>query len=116
MNLRNVKSGLVLILAASVTMLVGFRLGARAGIPKKSAAMPPASIPTFPTDNLARQGYFYVGGQYVGPQGKEVMHGAMYVEVWVPKQLRQPYPIVFFHGNGQTGTVWRQTPDGRPGP
>jgi pimeloyl-ACP methyl ester carboxylesterase len=115
MNLRNVKSGLVLILAASVTMLVGFRLGARAGIPKKSAAMPPASIPTFPTDNLARQGYFYVGGQYVGPQGKEVMHGAMYVEVWVPKQLRQPYPIVFFHGNGQTGTVWRQTPDGRPG-
>ena len=39
----------------------------------------------------------------------------MYVEVWVPKQIRQRYPVVFFHGNGQTGTVWRQTPDGRPG-
>jgi len=39
----------------------------------------------------------------------------MYVEVWVPKQVRQPYPIVMFHGNGQTGAVWQQTPDGRPG-
>ena len=43
------------------------------------------------------------------------MDGAMYVEVWVPKQIRQPYPIVFFHGNGQSGAVWQQTPDGRPG-
>ena len=25
------------------------------------------------------------------------------------------HPIVFFHGNGQTGTIWRQTPDRRPG-
>ncbi len=39
----------------------------------------------------------------------------MYTEVWVPKQVRHPYPIVFFHGNGQSGAVWRQTPDGRPG-
>ena len=65
--------------------------------------MPPASIPTFSTDNLAREGFFYVGGKYVGAPGKEVMHGAMYVEVMVPKQIRQRYPVVFFHGNGQTG-------------
>ncbi len=32
-----------------------------------------------------------------------------------PKQIKQKYPVVFFHGNGQTGTVWKQTPDGRPG-
>src|SRR5258708_13139372 len=43
------------------------------------------------------------------------MGEAMYREVWVPKQVRHPYPIVFFHGNGQSGAVWRQTPDGRPG-
>ena len=47
--------------------------------------------------------------------GKESMDGAMYAEVWVPKQVRQPYPVVMFHGNGQTGAVWQQTPDGRPG-
>jgi hypothetical protein len=49
---------------------------------------------------------FYVGGEYAGPAGKEVMHGPMYVEVMVPKQIKQKYPIVFFHGNGQSGTVW----------
>ena len=43
------------------------------------------------------------------------MGGAMYVEVMVPKQIRSPYPIVFFHGAGQTGVDWLQTPDGRPG-
>ena len=43
------------------------------------------------------------------------MGGAMYVEVMVPKQIRSPYPVVFFHGAGQTGVDWLQTPDGRPG-
>jgi pimeloyl-ACP methyl ester carboxylesterase len=115
MNLRIVKAGPAVLLAVLVATLIGIRLGARADSPKNSAAMPPASISTFPTDNLAREGFLYVGGQYVGPPGKETMHGAMYVEVWVPKQIRHRYPIVFFHGNGQTGTIWRQTPDGRPG-
>jgi pimeloyl-ACP methyl ester carboxylesterase len=82
---------------------------------KASMAMPSASIPTFPVENIARQGFFYVGGKYVGDQGKEIMDGSMYTEVWVPKQVKHPYPYVFFHGNGQTGEVWRQTPDGRPG-
>ena len=43
------------------------------------------------------------------------MRGAMYTEVWIPKQIRHAEPIVFFHGNGQTGVDWQQTPDGRPG-
>lgn len=82
---------------------------------KPSMATPPSVIPTFSTENIARQGFFYAGGRYEGDAGKEVMGDAMYTEVWVPKQIRHPYPIVFFHGNGQSGAVWRQTPDGRPG-
>jgi pimeloyl-ACP methyl ester carboxylesterase len=82
---------------------------------KSSMAMPPSSIPTFSTENIARQGFLYAGGKYVGGPGKEVMGETMYTEVWVPKQQRHAYPVVFFHGNGQTGAVWRQTPDGRPG-
>ena len=40
----------------------------------------------------------------------------MYVEVMVPKQIKQKYPIVFFHGNGQSGNhSGNKTPDGRPG-
>jgi pimeloyl-ACP methyl ester carboxylesterase len=93
----------------------GTPLSLQAQKDKPSGAMPPTAIPTFSTENLGREAFFYVGGEYTGPAGKEVMHGAMYVEVMVPKQIRQKYPIVFFHGNGQSGTVWRQTPDGRPG-
>jgi pimeloyl-ACP methyl ester carboxylesterase len=76
---------------------------------------PPPSIRTFSTADIASTGFFYVGGQYVGAPGKEVMDGAEYVEVMVPKRIRHPYPLVLFHGAGQTGTDWLQTPDGRPG-
>src|SRR4030095_6644545 len=80
-----------------------------------SKAVPGASIPTFSTDAVARTGFFYAGGRYVGEPGNEVMGGAMYVEVMVPKKLRHAYPIIFLHGAGQTGTDWLRTPDGRPG-
>jgi pimeloyl-ACP methyl ester carboxylesterase len=82
---------------------------------KPTMAMPPSAIPTFSTENIARQGFFYAGGKYEGEAGKEVMGDTMYTEVWLPRQVRHPSPIVFFHGNGQTGAVWRQTPDNRAG-
>src|ERR1700674_2782439 len=79
-------------------------------------AAPPTSIPTFSTANIARQGHFYVGGHYTGEPGKETMDGAMYVEVWVPKDIRHPYPMVFVTGGGGQGAYsLMQTPDGRPG-
>jgi pimeloyl-ACP methyl ester carboxylesterase len=43
------------------------------------------------------------------------MRGAMYMDVWVPRNVRSPYPVILFHANGQTGVQWQQTPDGRPG-
>ncbi len=79
------------------------------------AQAPPESIPTVSLDNVARHGYFYVGGEYVGEPGEETMGGAMYVEVLVPREILHPYPIVLLHGAGQTGVDWLQTPDGRPG-
>src|SRR5438128_670970 len=94
-------------------MLISIRLGGQsAGSAKTSGAMPPASIPTFSTENLGRMAHFYVGGHYVGAPGKEQMDGTMYVEVWVPKQIRQPYPIAKFHGYGQTGAARQQTREG----
>jgi pimeloyl-ACP methyl ester carboxylesterase len=59
--------------------------------------------------------FFYVGGQYLGKPGSEVMSGQMYVEVLRPRQVKQRHPIVFFHGNWQTATNWIGTPDGRAG-
>jgi pimeloyl-ACP methyl ester carboxylesterase len=111
MNSRIIRAGLAILFLATLSMVTDLRLGSK----PKDPAMPPASIPTFSMENVGREAFFYVGGEYAGPPGKEVMHGAMYVEVMVPKQIKQKYPVVFFHGNGQTGTVWKQTPDGRPG-
>lgn len=91
--------------------------------PAASSAMPPATIPTFSTEHLASKAFYFAGGEYVEAKpafagdraGETIMRGAMYMDVWVPKEIRQPYPIVLFHGNGQTGVDWQQTPDGRPG-
>jgi pimeloyl-ACP methyl ester carboxylesterase len=80
-----------------------------------SRAMPPKTIPTFEVDDIARKGFFYAGGSYALEGDRRVMRGAMYTEVWVPRQIRHPNPVVLFHGNGQTGVDWLQTPDGRPG-
>ena len=78
-----------------------------------SVAMPSEAITTFTTEHLASKSSFYIGGEYVGDP--PVMGGQMYVDVWEPNNITQPYPIVLFHGNGQTGVGWQQTPDGRPG-
>ena len=99
--------------AALIVMLAGVSSGA--SVRGDSKAAPAGSIPTFSTADIARTGFFYVGGHYVGSPGQQIMGGAEYVEVMVPKKIRRPYPIVFFHGAGQTGTDWLQTPDGRAG-
>jgi len=85
--------------------------------PKDVPVVPPlTSVPTFSTANIARQGHFYVGGKWVGEPGQEVMRGAMYVETWVPRKVRYPYPIIFVQaGGGETNVALLQTPDGRPG-
>jgi len=73
-------------------------------------------IPKISTENLGSMGDFYVGGSWEGKPGNEVMAGAMFVEVWEPKKIQHPYPIVFVvGGGGQTILPSIQTPDGRPG-
>jgi pimeloyl-ACP methyl ester carboxylesterase len=114
MNRRIVSAALAILFLAALAIVAGLRHDTQASN-SKDLAMPPSSIPTFSVENVGREAFFYVGGEYAGPAGKEEMHGAMYVEVMVPKQIKQKYPVVFFHGNGQTGAVWKQTPDGRPG-
>jgi pimeloyl-ACP methyl ester carboxylesterase len=72
-----------------------------------------------PTDTepvvLADHGWFFVGGRYEARADGNYMTGTMYVERFVPENLRRPYPVVMFHGAGQTGTNYTGTPDGRRG-
>ena len=98
---------------ACTALLAGCAAGT-ATSPAGKVATVPAGVPAIES-NVARQGYFFVGGRYVGEPDRPVMIGQMYVEVWVPREVRHPYPIVFFHGASSTGTTWMQTPDGRRG-
>jgi pimeloyl-ACP methyl ester carboxylesterase len=110
MNKRISTAGLF---ALAAVLVSGWFLGSAHNV---AGAAPPASVPTFSTADIGRQGHFYVGGHYVGEPGKEAMDGAMYVEVWVPKNIRHPYPVVLMTGGGGQGAYsLMQTPDGRPG-
>jgi pimeloyl-ACP methyl ester carboxylesterase len=72
-------------------------------------------VPAVDQSMVAKRGYFYVGGHYIGESGKSVMQGQIYVEVLAPKKQRRPYPLVLIHGAAQTATNWMGTPDGREG-
>lgn len=49
--------------------------------------------------------YFYVGGSYVPVGNEHLFANQMYVEKLKPSRSLQPFPLVFIHGNGQSGTV-----------
>lgn len=67
------------------------------------------------TLELAAQGFFWVGGEPFEAPGGTALRGQMYVEYWIPKDLRHPLPIVMIHGGGGQGTDLLQTADGREG-
>ena len=64
---------------------------------------------------LADQGYFFTGGRYVEHDGATIKVGQMFVQYQIPAERTQPFPVVMFHGGGQTGTNYLGTPDGRAG-
>jgi pimeloyl-ACP methyl ester carboxylesterase len=90
-------------------------LPALALVASARAEPPKLPVPAVDQSAIALRGYFYVGGQYVGDPGKEIMQGQVYVEVLAPKDVRRPYPLVLIHGAAQTATNWMGTPDGRKG-
>jgi pimeloyl-ACP methyl ester carboxylesterase len=109
-NERSMRISTVKLLASAAFVVSGMTAA------NAAAADLPASVPTFSTAEIGRQGHFYVGGHYAGAPGNETMDGAMYVETWVPKKIRHPYPVVFMTGGGGQGAyALIQTPDGRPG-
>ena len=64
---------------------------------------------------IAKQGYFYAGGERKdGPAGSGVF-GQMFVEYQIPAVQTAPYPIVMIHGNFQNGSNFLGTPDDRQG-
>lgn len=65
--------------------------------------------------SIADQGYFYVGGKYTKTKDGQISAGQMFVQYQIPASRKQPYPVVMWHGGGQTGSNFLGTPDGRKG-
>jgi pimeloyl-ACP methyl ester carboxylesterase len=64
---------------------------------------------------VAKQGYFFTGGEYRPAKDGNVMVGQMFVQYQIPHHRTSKYPIVMIHGGGQSGTNFLGTPDDRPG-
>ena len=58
---------------------------------------------------------FYIEGDIHRESGKQHMYNQMYVEAIYPNTKTKEYPVVMFHGAGQTNVNWLITPDGRMG-
>lgn len=80
---------------------------------RRSAGYAPSG--TIKPLSIAQQGWFFVGGRRVKGADGTYMAGQMYVEFQIPARCTQPYPIVMWHGNGQSGCNFTGTPDGREG-
>jgi pimeloyl-ACP methyl ester carboxylesterase len=68
-----------------------------------------------PPLNLARTGYFYVGGKIDDAAANKPYVGHMYAEFMIPRRVRHPYPIVMVHGGSQTGTNFTGNIEGKEG-
>ena len=69
-----------------------------------------------PILDLAEWSYGYIGLETVTlPRGEFHTGKYLYAEYWIPKQVRQPYPVVLVHGGTGQGLDWMVTPDGRRG-
>ncbi|KAL5354478.1 hypothetical protein ACLOAV_000567 [Pseudogymnoascus australis] len=75
------------------------------------------SLESEPSDTPHTRHFFHVGGDYVSDgNGGDYFANQSYVEKLIPASgVAKPYPLVFIHGIGQTGTNWLTKPDGNPG-
>ncbi len=72
-------------------------------------------IPLIDQTFVKEHGIFYVGGEMRGDGNDHFIANQMFVEVYTPVEKKHPYPVVMFHGAGQTNVNWLITPDGRMG-
>jgi pimeloyl-ACP methyl ester carboxylesterase len=92
-------------------------LGVLSAAPSEAAVQQAAKAASamVPLD-LAEWSYFWLGAQRAHLAKGTVVNGEqMYVESFVPAQVRHPFAIIMVHGGGGQGLDWMTTPDGRPG-
>jgi pimeloyl-ACP methyl ester carboxylesterase len=69
-----------------------------------------------PILDIAEWSYHWYGVEHALLARGTVCNGTqMYVERWIPREVRHPYPVVLIHGGFGQGSDWFSTIDGRRG-
>ncbi len=91
--------------------------GTMAAAPQLAAQSAPADrTHSGPILDIAEWSYRWYGVEHATLARGTVCNGMqMYVERWIPAQVRHPYPVVLIHGGYGQGSQWIGAPDGRRG-
>jgi pimeloyl-ACP methyl ester carboxylesterase len=69
-----------------------------------------------PILDIAEWSYQFMGVEHATLARGTMCNGMqMYVERWIPREVRHPYPVVLIHGGYGQGSDWISTPEGRRG-
>jgi alpha-beta hydrolase superfamily lysophospholipase len=69
-----------------------------------------------PILDIADWSYYWYGVEHATLARGTVCNGMqIYVEHWIPAQVKHPYPVVLIHGGYGQGSDWFSTPDGGRG-
>lgn len=112
---RAVISLSVALLGITITGWASPQSGESLHASSRAANLTAAQEPKMPPLEIAREGYLFAGGKYSTVKDAKAMSGQIYAEFQIPVHQSHPYPIVFVHGGGQSGTNFTGTPDGREG-
>jgi pimeloyl-ACP methyl ester carboxylesterase len=82
---------------------------------KAQAQTTPTHDPGPPLD-IADWSYHWIGVEHATLARGTMCNGMqMYVEHWIPREVRHPYPVVLIHGGYGQGSDWISTPQERRG-
>jgi pimeloyl-ACP methyl ester carboxylesterase len=94
---------------------LGALAAAAIAAPRRGAAQTTSNTPG-PALNIAEWSYHFYGVEHALLARGTVCNGMqMYVEHWIPAEVRHPYPVVLIHGGYGQGSDWFSAPDGRRG-
>jgi len=89
-----------------------------AAAPLLAPAQTTPATPSEPSPilDIADWSYLWFGVEHATLARGTMCNGMqMYVEHWIPREVRHPYPVVLIHGGYGQGSDWISTPDGRRG-
>jgi pimeloyl-ACP methyl ester carboxylesterase len=83
---------------------------------KKAQAQTTPTHDPGPALDIADWSYHWIGVEHATLARGTMCNGMqMYVEHWILREVRHPYPVVLIHGGYGQGSDWISTPDGRRG-